>query len=179
MAQQFDTQGEQQLRQQPPMPVTRLNRGLLIVGIVAIPSALANAFISGAFFVLFTCFDTCLNVGDALTHGQFTALTALLVPFLFLAPAVTLIVICWIWELIELRRWHATQVLWVVWLAPLLTLLGMVSVTLLTSLTSSTSLMVTGITVWYGTLALAIWPTVIVLVAGFWKQTAPRSPAAS
>jgi hypothetical protein len=156
------------------MPATRLNRGLLILGIVAIPSAFINAYVSGAFFVLFTCFDACLNVGNAIGQGQFTDLTALILPLFALAPALLFIVLCWIWELVELRRWHASQTMRMVWLFPVLTLVVLVSVTLLTSLTSSGALVVTGLNVWYGTLALALWPALIALVAGFWKGPTPN-----
>jgi hypothetical protein len=158
------------------MSSAHLNRGLVILSVVATLVALGNAFLSGAFWVVFTCFDTCLNVGTSIASGQFSDLIALLVPLAALAPAVAIILACWIWELVELRRQGATRATLMTWIFPVFTLLVIIGVTLLTSVTADGTLTLYGTNVWYGTLALAIWPALVTLVALIWRGAATHIP---
>jgi hypothetical protein len=159
------------------MPSAHLDRGLVILGAVATLIALANAFLAGVFYVLFTCFDTCLNVGNSITSGYYSDLIALVVPLGALTPAVTFSAVCWVWELVALRRQGATRAALLTAFFPVFSLLVMIGVTLLTSLAPGGGLAVYGTNVWYGSLAIALWPALVTIMALAWRGAAPASSA--
>lgn len=154
----------------------RMNRGIWILALVATLVTLGNVFATTFFYVLM-CFDSCLDVGAAITSGQLQSLTALLLPLAALIPSLAMILAAWIWELVELRRINAERARIFVALFPLVVLIVGVAVILLTSVTSPGAVVVRPFNIWSGSLALALWPLLVALVGLFWRRSAPSSPA--
>lgn len=147
----------------------RLNRGILILALVAIPVAIANVFATIIFYVLFLCFDTCPAIGSYVQYPSPQGFFALLAPSLLLFPALALILATWIWMIRELRRMGAGRLRVVVILVPLITLILGVAVTITSGLVSTGSLTIYPFDMWNGSFALALWPLLMALVAWRWR----------
>lgn len=143
-----------------------MNRGILILGIVGIVFALANAFAAGLFAVL-TCFDSC---SSALSIAR-NAPLSILAYFVWLAPALTLILAAWIWQIVELRRMGARGMLAFAATFPIITVVVMAAVTLIAAASAGFApLAFTPLHLWTGEFGLAVWPLLVSIVAFVRRQ---------
>jgi hypothetical protein len=100
-----------------------------------------------------------------------------LTPLIMLVPigsAFIFTVVCWRWELSELRRQGATRVALVTQLFPQITLVVMISAVLLSVIMEETLALDKGGSLRNGLLAIATWPALITLVALVWRGAAPN-----
>ncbi len=149
----------------------RLNRGIIILGIVATLVTIANVYFSLILDALL-CFDSCVDVGGMLANGQWPSL---LLPLLILFPSAILIVVAWAWEINVARRLGARRLLRAVVAFPVVSLIAGLAVAFLTSI-SAQGLVMYPINIGYGSFALALWPLLVTLTAAFWRG-ATAAPA--
>lgn len=150
-----------------------INRGVMIIGIVGVVLTLGNVFASVIFAAL-ACFDTCPPV---LLMVSSAPLDLLIMPLL-VGPALALIGVGWIWELIALRRIGRQGALVVVALAPLITLVAVLAVAAIAAVSSGLAPQdFTPMHLWTGGFALALWPLLVSVVAFIWRErrSAPSS----
>jgi hypothetical protein len=138
-----------------------MNRGILVIGIASIVIALVNVFAS-VIFVVLACFDSCPSTLTSIGYApQF-----ILIPFVALSPALGIILVGWIWEMIELRRVGARGTLVFVAVFPLITLVAIMIATFIAAASEGVApLDFTPIHLWMGEFALALWPLLVSIVA--------------
>ncbi len=148
-----------------------MNRGILAIGIASILVTIASVFASIIFFVL-TCFDTCPSVISDLQYSPRTALLFVV----GLGPAVTLILVSWIWQLRELRRMGERGLLIFAATFPVITLVTVaVIIVISTARAHIAPLDFTPLQLWDGEFGLAVWPLLVSIVA--WVRREPRRVA--
>ncbi len=149
-----------------------MNRGIFIIGVVSIFVTLGNIFVSGIFNVL-TCFDTCPSLASMIANSPLSALLYVV----FLIPALTLILIAWIWELRELRQAQAMGLLAFAATFPLIALAAIFVGAVLAAVSQGIPpLEFTPLHLWDGEFALALWPLLVSIIAFARRQRAPRAP---
>lgn len=149
-----------------------MNRGVLIIGVVGIVVALANAIASGIIAALY-CFDSCTSVITIVSYSPQTLLLALLI----VSPALSLIAVAWIWELLTLRQLRARGTLIFVALFPLITLVAVIAVTMIAALKHSAApLAFTPLDLWSGAFALALWPLLVSIIAFIQRRRGQSTP---
>lgn len=145
-----------------------MNRGILALGITTVIITLGSAFAS-IFVAILSCFDTCPPVFSVARNPAQT----LLLQFMFLAPAVIMALVVWIWQIIELRRMGERNTLIAVATFPALALVAIVVITALATVSSGrAALAFTPLDLWTGKFGLALWPLLISIVA-FIKRSRP------
>lgn len=149
-----------------------MNRGILAIGIASVLVTVANVFGSIIFDVLF-CFDTCPSV---ISDIQYSPLTSLLF-LVAMGPALALILVCWIWQLRELRRMGERGLLIFAATFPVIALVTVVIIIVLATTSSHVApLAFNPLHLWSGEFGLAIWPLLVSIVA--WVRREPRRMAA-
>ena len=152
-----------------------MNRGILIIGIASVFVALGNVYASGIFFVLI-CIDSCPPALQLIGASPQTVL----LPFVALWPALALILVAWVWEIIELRRLRARGTLLFVALAPLIALAAIAGATALTAATQNTApLNFKPLQLWAGEFAIVIWPLLVSIIAFIQRRRAVGAGAGS
>lgn len=151
----------------------RLNRGVMILGIVATLVTLVNVYFSLIIDALL-CFDSCSDVGSQIASGDTRGLLSLLLPLLTLFPSAVLIVVAWAWEINEAQRFSARRLLSAVISFPAVSLIAAIAVAFLTSI-SERGLVMYPINIGYGSFMLALWPLLITLTAIFWQRSTSTS----
>lgn len=149
----------------------RLNRGIIILGIVATLVTLVNVYFSLIIDALL-CFDSCSDIGSRIASGQYQQLPSALFPLLLLFPSAILIVVVWIWAINEARRLGAGRIVSAIASYPAIALIAAIAVAFLTSI-SERGLVMYPINIGYGSFMLALWPLLVTLTAIFWRGAAP------
>lgn len=145
-----------------------MNRGILAIGVVGIVATLINVFAASIFAAL-ACFDAC---SSALASVQNQPL-AILVYFVWLAPALALILAGWIWQLVGLRRMGARGTLTFVATFPLIAVAVMAGVALIAAASEGIApLDFTPLNLWMGEFGLVVWPLLVSVVAFALRQRA-------
>lgn len=138
-----------------------ISRGVLIVGVAGVALTLANVFATFIFAAL-ACFDSCPS---ALSMVQASPLT-LLFPVLLVAPALVLIGVGWVWELVILRRMRRPGSLIAVALAPLLALVVVLALAAIAAARAGLAPQdFNTLQLWSAGFALALWPLLVSVVA--------------
>ncbi len=151
-----------------------MNRGILIIGITSMFVTIASVFASIMFFVL-TCFDTCPSV---ISDIQYSPRTALLF-VVGLGPAVALILVCWIWQLRELRRMGERGLLIFAATFPVIALVTIaIIIVIATTNAHMAPLDFNPLQLWQGEFGLAVWPLLVSIIAWVRREHRPvASPA--
>lgn len=148
-----------------------MNRGILAIGIASIFVTVASVFASIIFFVL-TCFDTCPSVVSVLQYSPRTALLFLV----GLGLAVALTLVCWIWELRELRRMGERGLLIFAATFPAIALVTVaIIIVIATTRAHMAPLDFNPLQLWQGEFGVAVWPLLVSIVA--WVRREPRRVA--
>lgn len=152
-----------------------MNRGIVAIGIVGVIVTLGNVYVTGIYAVL-ACFDSCSSVVSLVASSPFTVL----VPFLLLSPALALILVGWIWQLITLRQMGARGALIFVACFPLIALVAIAITIVLRTVTQNTApLDFTPLQLWVGEFALALWPLLVSIVAWAMRPRAAEPPTSA
>lgn len=146
-----------------------MNRGILIIGAVSVFVTIANVFASILGAILF-CFDTCPSVATTLSYTPVAALVFVG----FLSPALGLIAVGWIWELIALRRLNARGTLIFAATFPVIALVAILGVAALVAVSEGTApLEFTPLQLWSGEFALVVWPLLVCVIAFIYRKRTP------
>lgn len=148
-----------------------MNRGILAIGLASVLVTVTSVFASIIFFVL-TCFDTCPSVVSDLQYSPVTALLFLIA----LGPAVALTLVCWIWQLRELRRMGERGLLIFAATFPAITLVTVAAIIVIATTNAHIApLDFNPMQLWDGEFGLAVWPLLVSIVA--WVRRSPRRMA--
>jgi hypothetical protein len=153
-----------------------INRGVLIVGVAGVALTLANVFATFIFAAL-ACFDSCPS---ALSMVQASPLTLLFL-VLLVAPALALIGVGWVWELVILRRMRRPGSMIAVALAPLLALVVVLALAAIAAARDGLAPQdFNTLHLWSAGFALALWPLLVSVVAFIQRERrAPPLPPGS
>ncbi len=145
-----------------------MNRGILAIGIASILVTVASVFASISFFGLM-CFDTCPSVVSVLQYSPRTARWFVV----GLGPAVALILVCWIWQLRELRRMGERELLIFAATFPVIALVTVaIIIVIATTRAHMAPLDFNPLQLWQAEFGLAVWPLLVSIVA--WAPRALR-----
>ena len=146
-----------------------MNRGILIIGAVSSVFTIINVFAS-IIGTVFFCFDTCPSVASTVSQSPVAAL--LFVGLL--SPALALIAVAWIWELIALRRLNARGTLIFTATVPVIAILAVLGVSAALAASAGIApLAFTPLQLWSGEFALVVWPLLVCVIAFIYRKRTP------